>query len=98
LFQFDRRPYEYQVRQLENQIEAAASNAISSMYKVEQLKAGLAGANQDVRTYKADLDAAEQKVIRTKSELEYAKYQQQLSQAGGKRCGPGRRCRSGRRR
>ena len=30
--------------------------------------------------YKADLDAAEQKVIRTKSELEYAKYQQQLSQ------------------
>ena len=80
LFQFDRRPYEYQVRQLEAQIEAASASAISSKYKVEQLKAGLAGANQDVRMYKADLDAAEQKVIRSKAELEYAKYQQQLSQ------------------
>jgi len=30
--------------------------------------------------YKADLDSAEQKVVKTKSELEYAKYQQQLSQ------------------
>jgi multidrug resistance efflux pump len=80
LFQFDRRPYEYQVRKLEAQIEAASASAISSRYKVEQLKAGLAGANQDVRMYKADLDAAEQKVIRSKSELEYAKYQQQLSQ------------------
>lgn len=80
LFQFDRRPYEYQVRQLEAQLEAASSNAISSKYKVDQLKAGLAGANQDVRMYKADLDAAEQKVARSKSELEYAKYQQQLSQ------------------
>jgi multidrug resistance efflux pump len=80
LFQFDRRPYEYQVRQLEAQIEAASANAISSKYKVEQFRAGLAGANQDVRMYKADLDAAEQKVIRSKSELEYAKYQQQLSQ------------------
>jgi multidrug resistance efflux pump len=80
LFQFDRRPYEYQVRQLEAQIEAAAAIAISSKYKVEQLKAGLAGANQDVRMYKADLDASEQKVIRSKSELEYAKYQKQLSQ------------------
>ena len=80
LFQFDRRPYEYQVRQLEAQIQAASASAMSSKYKVEQLKAGLAGANQDVRMYKADLDAAEQKVIRSKSELEYAKYQQQLSQ------------------
>lgn len=80
LFQFDRRPYEYQVRQLEAQIEAASASAISAKYKVEQLKAGLAGANQDVRMYKADLDAAEQKVVRSKSELEYAKYQQQLSQ------------------
>ena len=80
LFQFDRRPYEYQVRQLEAQLEAASSSAISSKYKVDQLKAGLAGANQDVRMYKADLDAAEQKVIKSKSDLEYAKYQQQLSQ------------------
>ncbi len=80
LFQFDRRPYEYQVRQLEAQIEAASASALSSKYKVDQLKAGLAGANQDVLMYKADLDASEQKVLRSKSELEYAKYQQQLSQ------------------
>ena len=80
LFQFDRRPYEYQVRQLEAQLEAASAMATSSKYKVQQLNAGLAAANQEVRMYKADLDAAEQKVVRTKSELEYAKYQQQLSQ------------------
>jgi multidrug resistance efflux pump len=80
LFQFDRRPYEYQVRQLEAQIEAASASVESSRYKVEQLKAELASANQDVLMYKADLDSAEQKVVRTKSELEYAKYQQQLSQ------------------
>jgi len=79
LFQFDRRPYEYQVRQLEAQIEATSANATSAKYKVEQLQAGLAAANQDVRMYKADLDASEQKVVRAKSELEYAKYQQQLS-------------------
>jgi hypothetical protein len=40
------------------------------------LRAGLAAANQDVLMYKADLDAAEQKVIKSKSESEYAKYQQ----------------------
>ncbi len=80
LFQFDRRPYEYQVRQLEAQLEAASAGTLSSKFKVEQLNAGLAAANQDVRMYKADLQAAEQKVVRTKSELEYARYQQQLSQ------------------
>jgi multidrug resistance efflux pump len=80
LFQFDRRPYEYQVRQLEAQLKAALASAESAKYKVEQLKAGLASANQDVRMYKADLDASEQKVKKTKSDLDYAKYQQQLSQ------------------
>jgi multidrug resistance efflux pump len=80
LFQFDRRPYEYQVRQLEAQLDASMANAESAKYKVEQLKAGLAAAKQDVRMYEADLAAAQQKVVRTKSELEYAKYQQQLSQ------------------
>jgi multidrug resistance efflux pump len=79
LFQFDRRPYEYQVSQLEAQLEAASANAVSAKYKVEQLKSGVASANQDVRMYKADLDASEQKIIRAKSDLEYAKYQQQLS-------------------
>jgi multidrug resistance efflux pump len=80
LFQFDRRPYEYQVQQLEAQLEATSAGAAAAEGKVSQLKAGLAAANQDVQMYKADLDSAEQKVVRTKSELEYAKYQQQLSQ------------------
>jgi multidrug resistance efflux pump len=79
LFQFDRRPYEYQVRQLEAQREAASASAESAKYKIQQLKAGLASAIQDVRMYKADLDASVQKVKRMKSDLEYAKYQQQLS-------------------
>jgi multidrug resistance efflux pump len=79
LFQFDRRPYEYQVRQLEAQLDAASASDQSAKYKVEQLRAGRASADQDVHMYKADLDAAEQKVVRAKSELEYAKYQQQLS-------------------
>src|SRR5260370_12369483 len=63
LFQFDRRPYEYQVRQLQAQLEAASAMASSSKYKVEQLNAGLAASNQDVLMYKADLEAAEQKVL-----------------------------------
>src|SRR5271170_5827093 len=79
LFQFDRRPYEYQVSQLQAQLEASSASAVSAKYKVDQLKAGLASAQQDVRMYKADLDASEQKITRAKSELEYAKYQQQLS-------------------
>jgi multidrug resistance efflux pump len=80
LFQFDRRPYEYQVRQLEAQLEVASATVMSSKYKVSQLKAELAAAKQDVRMYKADVEAAEQKVVKTSSELEYAKYEQQLSQ------------------
>jgi multidrug resistance efflux pump len=73
LFQFDRRPYEYQVHQLEAQLEVASATAMTAKYKVEQLKAGLAGAKQDVLMYKADLEGAEQKVVKSKSELEYAK-------------------------
>src|SRR5271167_724574 len=89
LFQFDRRPYEFQVRQLEAQLEAASAGAVAAKYKVEQLQAGLASANQDVRMYKADVDAAEQKVVRSKSELEYSKYQQQLSKGlSAKGAGP----------
>ena len=79
LFQFDRRPYEYQVRQLEAELEAVSATAVSTRYKVEQLQAGVAAADQDVRMFKADLEAAEQKVVRARSELEYAKYQQQTS-------------------
>ena len=54
LFQFDRRPYEYKVRQLE---------------------AALAQAQQGVSVLKADLDAAVEQVARRRSELVYAKAQ-----------------------
>src|SRR5277367_3892896 len=80
LFQFDRRPYEYQVRQLEAQLDASSASAVAAKYKVAQAHSQVAAADQDVRMYKADLDGAEQKIVRTKSELAYAKYQQQLSE------------------
>ena len=79
LFQFDRRPYEYQVNQLQAQLRAASANASISRYKITQLQAELVAAKQDVRMYKADADAAAQKVDRSKSELDYATYQRQLS-------------------
>ena len=59
LFQFDRRPYEYKVRQLEAQ---------------------LAQARQNVRVLKADWDVALQKVVQARSELGFAKDQQQRAQ------------------
>ncbi|ACV34629.1 secretion protein HlyD family protein [Candidatus Accumulibacter phosphatis] len=58
LFQFDRRMFEYQVRQLEAQ---------------------LAKAKQNVLVMKADTGIAAQKVIKLKSHLEFARYQQALS-------------------
>ena len=58
LFQFDRRMYELQVKQLEAQ---------------------LAKAKQNVLVMKADIEVAAQKVIKLKSQLEFAKYQQKLS-------------------
>lgn len=68
LFQFDRRPYEYKVRELE---------------------ASLAGAKQDVLVMKADVAAAAQKVVKLKSQLKYARYQQKLSAAlAGRGAGP----------
>ncbi len=58
LFQFDRRMFELQVKQLEAQ---------------------LAKAKQNVLVMKADIEVAAQKVIKLKSQLEFAKYQQKLS-------------------
>ncbi|MFZ1640056.1 MAG: efflux RND transporter periplasmic adaptor subunit [Candidatus Contendobacter sp.] len=57
LFQFDRRPYEY---------------------KVEQLQAQLAQAKQNVGVLKANVEIAEQELVKAKSAREFAQYQQQL--------------------
>jgi multidrug resistance efflux pump len=58
LFQFDRRPYEYQV---------------------QQLKAKLAQTSQDVRILEADVEVAEEKLAKVKSEIVFAKYQRDLA-------------------
>ena len=58
LFQFDRRPYEY---------------------KVSQLEAQLAAAQQNVKVLKADTQIAADKTVKLKSELVFAQYQQKLS-------------------
>ncbi|MGA9565827.1 MAG: biotin/lipoyl-binding protein [Candidatus Korobacteraceae bacterium] len=74
LFQFDRRPYEYQVRQLEAQQDANSAGVTTAQYKIKQLEAELAGAKQDVRMMQSDVDAAAQKIVREQREETYAKY------------------------
>ena len=68
LFQFDRRPYEY---------------------KVMELEAELAKAKQDVKVLKADMEVSAQKIVKLKSDLSYARYQQKLStELAGRGAGP----------
>jgi multidrug resistance efflux pump len=68
LFQFDRRPYEYKVRELE---------------------AELAKAKQDVKVLKADTEVSAQKIVKLKSDMTYARYQQKLStDLAGRGAGP----------
>ena len=80
LFQFDRRPYEYQVKQLEGQLEATSAGVTTAEYKVKQLEAELAAAKQDVRMMQQDVEAAQQKVVRAQREEVYAKYKYELLQ------------------
>ena len=47
--------------------------------KVNQLEAKLAQAKQDVLVLQADTEVAQQKLAQANGELEYAKFQQQLS-------------------
>src|SRR5208283_2694221 len=74
LFQFDRRPYEYQVRQLEAQLDANSAGITTARYKIKQLDAELAAAKQDVRMMQAEVEAATQKIVREQREETYAKY------------------------
>ena len=78
LFQFDRRPYEYQVRQLEAQLGANSASVTAAQYKIKQLEAELAAAKQDVRMMQTDVEAATQKIVREQREETYAKYKYQL--------------------
>ena len=58
LFEFDRRPYQF---------------------KVNQLEAQLAQSKQNVQILKADIAVAEQKLSKSKSEVVYTKFQQELT-------------------
>jgi len=87
LFQFDRRPYEPKVRQLEAEIRAADARISTHKYqvataehKITQLRAALIAANYDVSILGQDVQAAGDKVSKANSELEYAKLQQQRYQ------------------
>jgi multidrug resistance efflux pump len=79
LFQFDRRPYQYQVSQLEGQLAADSAKVTTSRFAVKQLQSQLAAAEQQVGVLKADLDAARQRVLRWRAELKYAQYEQDVS-------------------
>jgi multidrug resistance efflux pump len=79
LFQFDRRPYEYQVRQIEGQIAADTAKAVASQSAVDALASQAAASTQDVGVLRADLDAAKQRVIKEQSDLKYARYEERLS-------------------
>jgi multidrug resistance efflux pump len=87
LFQFDRRPYEPKVRQLEAEIRRADASVMTHRYqvatvehKVTQLRAALVAAEYDVRILGQDVQAAGDKVSKVQSELAYAKVQQQRYQ------------------
>jgi multidrug resistance efflux pump len=75
LFQLDRRPYEYQVGELQAKIEAAQARVVVCEAKVKQQQAGVVAANQDVLMLGADMQATSAKVAKLKSEMEYAKFQ-----------------------
>jgi multidrug resistance efflux pump len=75
LFQLDRRPYEYQVAQLQAQIEAAQAKVVVCEAKVKQQQAGMVAAKQDVLMLEADMEATSAKVAKLKSEMDYARFQ-----------------------
>jgi len=84
LFQFDRRPYEPKVKQLEAEIRAAEARVLThthqvaaAKHKITQLEAAFVAAGYDVRILGQDVQAAGEKVLKVSSELQYAKLQQQ---------------------
>src|SRR5499427_4010588 len=88
LFQFDRRPYQYKVNQSEAELNAANERVAADKSKINSLQAQLAAARQDVLMYRADAQAAEAKVSRVQSELQYnvqqhARYQTLEKQSAG---------------
>jgi multidrug resistance efflux pump len=88
LFQFDRRPYEPRVAQLEADIKAAQAGVLThrnmvttAEHKLTQLQAALVSAEYDVRVIGQDVQAGGDNVSKLSSELEYSKLQQQRYQS-----------------
>jgi multidrug resistance efflux pump len=80
LFQFDRRPYEYKVRQLQAQLAAAkqnvrvlAADVEAATSKVRRHQAQLAAAKQNVRVLAADVELDAQRVAQADARLAAAK-------------------------
>ena len=99
LFLLDRRPYEYQVGQLQAEIEGAQAKVVACQSKVKQQEAELVAANQDVLILGADMEATSAKVSRLKSEMEYTRISGTLPQPRGAKApvpsrisGPPTRC------
>src|SRR5271165_2680328 len=78
LFQFDKRPYQYKVSQLEATLRAARERIVVADSRITGLQAGVAAAKQDVLILQADEAVSTANVNRLKSETQYARYQNQL--------------------
>jgi multidrug resistance efflux pump len=78
LFQFDRRPYEYKVQQLEAEIVAGQERMTAAESKIEQSQAGLVAATQNALILKADEEVSAANLDKSRSEAAYAQFQYQL--------------------
>ena len=78
LFQFDRRPYEYKVMQLEADLKAAVDRTHAEEFNIKQHQSEVVSAGQNALALKADVERAAANVEKLKSEVQYASYQYQL--------------------
>ena len=78
LFQFDRRPYEYKVMQLEADLKAAVDRTHAEEFNIKLHQAEVVEARQNALVLNADVQQSSAKVEKLKNEVEYANYQHQL--------------------
>ena len=78
LFQFDRRPYEYKVTQLQGELKGAVEGARGAEFEIKQHQAEVVSAEQNALVLKTDVTRDAAKVEAMKNEVEYAKYQNAL--------------------
>jgi multidrug resistance efflux pump len=78
LFQFDRRPYEYKVQQLQAEIAAGQERMTAAESKIEQSQAGLVASTQNALILKSDEEVSAANLDKSRSEAAYAEFQYQL--------------------